>query len=446
MDKVVLRLLEEADAAVSWKWRNDAEVWQYTRNSPSAAISYEMEMVWIREVLQRKDEIRFAICLKETGAYVGNVQLTNINGYDAAFHLFIGEKRYWGMGFGTEATRLVLQYGFESLGLQSIYLDVKKTNTGAIKVYRKAGFSEVFEYGDYSRMAIFLSDRIEKKLSVFVMAYNHGSFIEEALKGILMQETNFEYDIVVGDDFSTDETRSILIRYALQHPGKFKLLLYPQNVSAVRNQLWVFKNCLGKYIAMCEGDDFWIHKLKLQQQVDFLDSVPSYSGAFHETKVLDELNTDEKKMITKVYGANLPDTISAEDTISQWSLFHTSSFVFRNSALVIPEWFKSIDSADMALFSIIAASGPLRKISGVMSVYRKHPGGITETAALKNNLYQNRIQLAKYLNQFHGLRYEAKVKEIILLHQSALDGSLPVRNKPGLYNRISDLFSAKTKK
>ena len=144
-----------------------------------------------------------------------------------------------------------------------------------------------------------------------------------------------------------------------------------------------------------------------------------------------------------MYGSNVSADITAEDTISQWSLFHTSSFVFRKSALVVPAWFKKIDSADMALFSIIAASGPLRKIQGVMSIYRKHPEGITETAALKNNLYQNRIQLANYLNEFHAFKYDVKVKEIIALHQSALNGIPMEEKEASLFKRIRKIFTGK---
>jgi len=287
LDRIYIRLLEEKDASVSWIWRNDPKVWKHTGAKPNKLITHSIELEWIKEVLQRKNEIRFAICEKETGEYIGNVQLTGINGYDAAFHIFIGDKKSWGRGYGTEATRLLLNYGFNVLNLQSIYLDVKKENKAAIRVYSKVGFLDVFTYGDYRRMAVYETDKIEKKVSVFVITYNHANFVGQTLEGILKQQINAEFEIIVGDDFSTDNSRSIILDYAIKNPGKFKLLFYPQNVTAAINQIWVLRNCSGKYIAMCEGDDFWTDPMKLQLQFNFLENNNDYVLSFHDIRMID---------------------------------------------------------------------------------------------------------------------------------------------------------------
>lgn len=113
-------------------------------------------------------------------------------------------------------------------------------------------------------------------VSVFVMVYNHEKYITECLDGILMQKCNFNFDIVVGEDCSTDNSREILLDYQNRYPGKFKLLLHETNIGAAKNQMEVFKNCTGKYIAMCEGDDYWIDPFKLQKQVDFLETNEDY--------------------------------------------------------------------------------------------------------------------------------------------------------------------------
>lgn len=138
--KVTLRLLEEEDARKSWRWRNDPEVWQLTGSKPDLPVTEAAERQWVRTVLQRTDEIRFAICAGEPPDYIGNVQLTKIRDADAEFHIFIGQKEYHNRGIGTLATKQVLDYALQQLGLQQVYLFVRPAHTAAIKVYQKCGF------------------------------------------------------------------------------------------------------------------------------------------------------------------------------------------------------------------------------------------------------------------------------------------------------------------
>jgi diamine N-acetyltransferase len=108
--KVYLRPLQEADAEKSWKWRNDPSIWKFTGNRPSKYITAETELNWMRDALNRSDEIRFAICAGYFKEYVGNVQLTSITSDDAEFHIFIGEKLFRNQGVGSKATQLVTEY------------------------------------------------------------------------------------------------------------------------------------------------------------------------------------------------------------------------------------------------------------------------------------------------------------------------------------------------
>lgn len=373
LDKVFIRLLEEADAAVSWKWRNDPKVWKYTGSKPDKPITYAIELEWIKKVLQRQNEIRFAICERETGNYIGNVQLTDINGYDAAFHIFIGDKQSWGRGYGTEATCLMLKYGFNVLKLQSIWLDVKKENNAAIKAYEKAGFLDVFDYDHYRRMAVYQSDKIEKKISVFVITYNHEKYIGETLEGILKQHVNAEFEIVVGDDFSKDNSRSIILDYAIKYPGKFKLLFYPKNVKAAINQIWVLKNCSGKYIAMCEGDDYWTDPLKLQKQVDFLEANEDYAICFHRIFELAEGKEPELSNLN----SEVEEKTYTIDDLAKYNFIHTPSVVFRNGLIrEFPSWFKDSPVGDYVLHMLNAAHGKIMYLPKPMAVYRRHSDGL----------------------------------------------------------------------
>jgi len=140
---VNLRPLVESDAKISYVWRNDVELWKLTGSKPNKTITHEIEKQWIKDVLSRENESRFAICIGIQNEYVGNVQLTNITDIDAEFHIFIGEKKLHNQGIGSKATALILKFGFEHLKLKNIYLFVNNKNTAALKSYLKCGFVEV---------------------------------------------------------------------------------------------------------------------------------------------------------------------------------------------------------------------------------------------------------------------------------------------------------------
>lgn len=125
-------------------------------------------------------------------------------------------------------------------------------------------------------------------VSIFCMVYNHETFLRKCLDGFLMQQCNFNYTIVIGEDCSTDNSRAIILEYAKNYPGKFKLLLHEKNVGAAQNQKLVFENCTGKYIALCEGDDYWTDPLKLQKQVDFLEDNLDFGMVYAKAKVYSE--------------------------------------------------------------------------------------------------------------------------------------------------------------
>lgn len=141
--KVTIRPLTIDDAKTSWKWRNDPLIWKYTANKPNQAITKEMELEWLRNTLLNENESRFAICVGEKMNYIGNVQLTDITKEDAQFHIFIGEKQFHGIGIGTSASKLIIEYAFNKLNLKNIYLYVNSNNIEAIKSYEKCGFKTV---------------------------------------------------------------------------------------------------------------------------------------------------------------------------------------------------------------------------------------------------------------------------------------------------------------
>ena len=117
-------------------------------------------------------------------------------------------------------------------------------------------------------------------VSICCITYNHASSIGRALTSFLMQKTDFAYEIIVAEDCSTDETAEICRSFVERHPDSVRLITSDNNVGAVKNEVRAIDAAQGKYIAFCEGDDYWIDPYKLQKQVDFMESHPDYSVCF----------------------------------------------------------------------------------------------------------------------------------------------------------------------
>ena len=140
VNEIYIRPLQHNDAKVSYKWRNDYRIWEYTGSKPDKKITLSMEREWIKGILTKKSEKRFAICICNTNEYIGNVQLTNLTDQKAEFHIFIGEQKFWGQGIGKKATVKILEIAFRELRLMQVYLYVNKKNIAALSLYTKTGF------------------------------------------------------------------------------------------------------------------------------------------------------------------------------------------------------------------------------------------------------------------------------------------------------------------
>ena len=166
MNKVLIRPLRFEDAFISWKWRNDPKVWEHTGSKPNILVTEEIEKQWILEKLEERNSVRFAIEVDDV--YVGNIQLTNIiEKKTAEYHIFIGDKSYWGKGVATLATAQIIRFAKTVKNLQSLYLSVKPENNAAIRVYEKSGFIKV---NDDVKMTLDLSKVNPLFVSVFMMA------------------------------------------------------------------------------------------------------------------------------------------------------------------------------------------------------------------------------------------------------------------------------------
>ena len=149
---VRIRPLKEQDAYTSVKWRNDPEVFKFTGNIYNHEITIDNELEWIRKVTANPTDYRCAILVDEV--YVGNIYLTDIKEGTAHFHIFIGDKSYWGKGVAKKASLLILDYAVKVLKLKEIFLRVRKENTSAYNLYLRLGFKNVMVDGDWTLMRL----------------------------------------------------------------------------------------------------------------------------------------------------------------------------------------------------------------------------------------------------------------------------------------------------
>lgn len=217
-------------------------------------------------------------------------------------------------------------------------------------------------------------------VSICCTAYNQEKYIEDALKGFLMQETNFAFEILISDDCSTDKTTQIIQDYTNRYPRIIKPLIQKENQyskGALPIRDLILPHVSGKYIALCEGDDYWTDSTKLQQQVDFLEHNPEFMGCGHNTRFLINGELTDRLFVDS---SNKKDSYKFNDFIDS-AYLHTTSLVFRYDAhkSQINEYlakYSSVKRNDVYMLLVFSKFGSIKYIDKIMSVYRMNDGGI----------------------------------------------------------------------
>ena len=271
-------------------------------------------------------------------------------------------------------------------------------------------------------------------VSVLLWTYNHASYIRQSLDSVLMQETNFAYELVVSDDCSTDGTTEILREYQRTHPSKIRLILSTENLWTrnVITQRLLYQG-RGKYIALTHGDDYWTDPKKLQKQVDMLEINPDASACFHDTMLLPSNSGKQHAWIT--YHKTMFDV---QDTIQCVVLCHTSAILLRlDSVIPLPEWIQRVSSGDMVIFFLCGCRGRILRIPEFMSTYRQHQGGVTNKGMHSGRImHYNRIRLFLYCRQYLGRQASELDWSCFTQH---IDGII---GHQGIKSQISNLASA----
>lgn len=205
-----------------------------------------------------------------------------------------------------------------------------------------------------------------------VVTYNHEKYIRQALDSILMQQVDFDYEIVIGEDYSVDGTREIVIEYKKRYPDKIKLLFKNYNIGAGANFLRTFETCSGDYIAYLDGDDFWSAADKLQKQVDYLDKSPGIALCFHAVQVLSEIDQSSSYIYTMPVG----QTVFALRDLLEGNFIPSCTTVFKKGLFgKFPDWYFQLGQGDWSLHLLNAQHGNIGYIDEVMASYRSHSGG-----------------------------------------------------------------------
>ncbi len=275
-------------------------------------------------------------------------------------------------------------------------------------------------------------------VSVCVQTYQHEKYIKECLDGVLMQKTNFDFEILIGEDCSSDRTRQICIDYAKKYSKKIRLFLHDrQNVVFINgkpsgrfNMLYNLKNTKGKYIALCEGDDYWTDPLKLQKQVDFLEANQEYMASCHNVIKKNEINQTES-----IKGAMAERDINISDLALKNDIV-TLSLLFRNDSEVLDKvnnFFNNYNSpvGDYVINLFLAEKGKIKYSPEIMGVHIIHPGGVFSSNFNSSKKFINTyVSISDFIEKIKtNLPYDKVNENFNIQQQGYLNDLLSLRVK-----------------
>ncbi len=228
-----------------------------------------------------------------------------------------------------------------------------------------------------------MTDVTNPALSVLLVTYNHAKYVAQALDSILMQRTDFDFEVVVADDCSSDSTLNIIKEYQQQH-SQLRVLPAEAHVGISRNYQRGFAACRGRYIAVLEGDDYWISPRKLQAMSAFLNRNPHCSFCFHRI-----IRYDQHPETVAVHPAHwtVEQILTANELAGGNFIGGMSTCVYRReiiAALKPQVW--QLEIREWLFNLVVAQHGPIGYVPQILSVYRAHPEGIWSLKSLSATL------------------------------------------------------------
>jgi glycosyltransferase involved in cell wall biosynthesis len=206
-------------------------------------------------------------------------------------------------------------------------------------------------------------------VTICTLTYNQESFIKQTVESLLMQETDFEFEVIISDDGSTDSTVEIIKDLITSHEKGYRIkLLAHENMGVLPNYIYTFKQCRGKYVAFCEGDDYWTDPKKLSIQVEFLEKNPDYSICFHQVNKI-----FEDDVVGKAPTEEEENTFVLKD-LAKSPLMYTPSVMMRAEHMNLPKWYEEAPLFDYPLQMMVAKKGKIKYLPLNMANYRVGTG------------------------------------------------------------------------
>lgn len=246
--------------------------------------------------------------------------------------------------------------------------------------------------------AVSASTAREVDVSIFVKCYRHAPFIEQAIRSVATQETPYSFEIIVGDDGSDDESPAIIRRLHEELPLLIRPLFRDASEaffvksrrSGNANLLSALKQVRGRYVAVLDGDDYWLSPSKLQRQVDLLEDDPTLSAVAHPVRRVDPKGAD-----LGTVGLAAPGGTLTALHLGRGMKPHISSFMARSDRLPLPVWFKKLEYTDWPFMLWMAGDGLVKVLPEELSAYRLHEGGMwSGSSALRSHLRTRNVARA----------------------------------------------------
>lgn len=229
-------------------------------------------------------------------------------------------------------------------------------------------------------------------VSVSVVAYNQEDIISDAIKGVVGQRCSFPFELVIVDDNSTDGTFDVIKEWQQRYPHIIKAYRNPKNLGLQRNYFEAFSHCTGKYLALCDGDDYWCDASKLRRQIEYMEAHPECAITFHRVVNLYEYNGT----MSFSNGSQRRDTTVTD--LSHANYITNLSVIYRRECVdfeALPEWFKTENPLpDYALHLLFATHGTIHYFRRPMGVYR-----IRKTSTWSEARRNEQLQMALTVRQ-----------------------------------------------
>jgi len=279
---------------------------------------------------------------------------------------------------------------------------------------------------------------MEPLVSVWMITYNQERYLAQAIESVLMQETTFPFEIVIGEDCSTDATRDLCLKYREKFPDKIRLVLHDKNCGLVRNFWETLQECQGKYVAQLEGDDYWTDPQKLQKQVDLLETHPEHAFCYHFFDTVSDAGEVlvEPKLILD--GKDLPANLTTQSIIdAKWSPVQTLTLLFRRKAFSeMPSWIYKMPIFDWPLHFYLSRSGTGVLLNRNMACYRSHATGVWSGQGHVHNALRY-YYFYKSILAAHPGEYDTYMLPRIRLHtREMLEECLPTNNPKTVLHRL----------